>query len=112
MQPLGQIASIHRYPVKSMAGESIEQSFLTESGLEGDRLYAFESSSAPAGMLRLTGRERREMLLYHPALRADGKVEVRVPTGELFLVDSPGMLSHLTTHNESRFTLAQSAAPQ
>jgi uncharacterized protein len=114
MQSLGQIASIHRYPVKSMAGESIEQSWLTESGLEGDRLYAFESSGAPAGMLRLTGRERREMLLYHPALRADGKVEVRRPTGPPLLVDSPEMLSHLATHipNASQFTLTQSAAPQ
>ena len=114
MQPLGQIASIYRYPVKSMAGEAIEQSWLTESGLEGDRLYAFASSGAPAGMLRLTGLERRQMLLYHPVLRADGKVEVRVPTGEPLLVDSPEMLSHLATHiaDTSRFTLTQSAAPQ
>ena len=61
----GQIASIqsiHRYVVKSMAGEVVERCYLTESGLYGDRLYGFESSGAPAGMLRLTGRERREML--------------------------------------------------
>ena len=45
---VGQVASIHRYPVKSMAGEAIERSWLTGSGLEGDRLYAFESSGAPA----------------------------------------------------------------
>jgi uncharacterized protein YcbX len=58
----GQIASIqsiHRYLVKSMVGEAVERCYLTEAGLHGDRLYAFESSGAPAGMLRLTGRERR-----------------------------------------------------
>ena len=78
----GQIASIqsiHRYLVKSMAGETVERSYLTESGLYGDRLYAFESSGAPAGMLRLTGRERREMLRYQPLLRSDGRVEAPEP---------------------------------
>ena len=60
MNQVGKVASIHRYPVKSMAGEVVERSWLTESGLHGDRLYAFESSGAPAGMLRLTGRERRD----------------------------------------------------
>jgi uncharacterized protein YcbX len=62
MSFIGQIASIVRYPVKSMAGETLQCAVLTESGLANDRLYAFESSGAPPGMLRLTGRERREML--------------------------------------------------
>ena len=111
---VGQVASIHRYPVKSMAGEAIERSWLTGSGLEGDRLYAFESSGAPAGMLRLTGRERREMLLYQPVLRSDGKVEVEVPTGEKLLVDSPDMLVYLATHipDGNQFVLTQSSTPQ
>jgi uncharacterized protein len=111
---VGQIASIHRYPVKSMAGEVLERSWLTGSGLEGDRLYAFESSGAPAGMLRLSGRERREMLGYQPALRSDGRVEVRVPTGEVVLVDSTEMLAYLTTHSPdgSQFTLTKASTPQ
>ncbi len=113
----GQIASIqsiHRYLVKSMAGEAVERCYLTESGLYGDRLYAFESSGAPAGMLRLTGRERREMLRYQPLLRSDGRVEVRVPTGEQFLVDSPAMLAYLATHTPegSRFILTRALTPQ
>jgi uncharacterized protein len=113
----GQIASvqsIHRYLVKSMAGEAVERCYLTESGLDGDRLYAFESSGAPAGMLRLTGRERRGMLGYQPLLRPDGRVEVRVPTGEQFLVDSPAMVAHLATHTPegSQFILTQSPTPQ
>ncbi len=81
--------------MKSMVGEAVERCYLTEAGLHGDRLYAFESSCAPTGMLRLTGRERREMLRYQSLLRSDGRVEVRVPTDEQSLVDSPaiGMLS-------------------
>jgi uncharacterized protein YcbX len=114
MNEVGQIASIYRYPVKSMAGESVERSWLNESGLEGDRLYAFESSGAPAGMLRLTGRERRQMLRYRPALGEDGRVRVRVPTGEQLLVDSPDMLAYLATNvpEGNHFKLTKASTPQ
>ena len=114
MNEVGRIASIHCYPVKSMAGSAVERSCLTEYGLEGDRLYAFESSGAPPGMLRLTSRERRQMLLYQPFIRAGGRVEVRVPTGEQFPVNSPSMLAYLETHipDASKFTLVQTSTPQ
>ena len=108
------IQSIYRYPVKSMAGEVVEECDLTEFGLSGDRLYAFESSGAPSGMLRLTSRERREMLRYHPRLRPDGSVEVRVPTGESFLVDSPDMLGYLSAHlpDANKLILTRASTPQ
>jgi uncharacterized protein len=108
------IQSIYRYPVKSMAGEVIERCDLTEFGLSGDRLYAFESSGAPSGMLRLTGRERREMLRYQPATRPDGRVEVRVPTGERFFVDSPNMLAYLSAHlpDANEIILTRASTPQ
>jgi uncharacterized protein len=114
MNQVGSIASIDCYPVKSMAGIAVEQSSLTEAGLDSDRLYAFESSRAPAGMLRLTGSERRQMLLYQPFLRPDRSVEVRVPTGEQFLVDSPSMLAYLETHitDAGKFNLVQTSTPQ
>jgi uncharacterized protein YcbX len=113
-EPIASIQSIYRYPVKSMAGEVVERGDLTESGLSGDRLYAFESSGAPSGMLRLTSRERREMLRYQPILCPDGRVEVRVPTGEQFLVDSPAMLTYLTAHlpDANKLILTRAATPQ
>jgi uncharacterized protein len=108
------IESIYRYPVKSMAGEVVERCDLTEFGLSGDRHYAFESSGAPSGMLRLTSRERREMLRYQPALRPDGSVEVRVPTGERFMVDSPDMLAYLSSHlpDANKLILTRASTPQ
>jgi uncharacterized protein YcbX len=37
---LGSLASLHRYPVKSMMGESLNAAQITEGGLFGDRSYA------------------------------------------------------------------------
>ena len=36
----GTVVSIWRYPVKSMLGEEINSSYVTERGLVGDRSYA------------------------------------------------------------------------
>lgn len=38
--PLGTIAAIRRYPVKSMRGEALEAAHVTGRGLPGDRAYA------------------------------------------------------------------------
>jgi MOSC domain-containing protein len=37
---IGKVVSIWRYPVKSMLGEELNSSYLTERGLTGDRAYA------------------------------------------------------------------------
>lgn len=44
-QHIGSIVSLWRYPVKSMMGEELNASDLTESGLSGDRAYALIDSS-------------------------------------------------------------------
>ena len=36
----GKIASLWRYPVKSMQGEELPESEVTQHGLLGDRVYA------------------------------------------------------------------------
>jgi len=38
--PVGSVGSLWRYPVKSMAGEELDASAITERGLRGDRAYA------------------------------------------------------------------------
>jgi uncharacterized protein len=114
MSLIGHIASIVRYPVKSMAGETLQRAVLTESGLTNDRLYAFESSGAPPGMLRLTGRERREMLRYKPVLSPNGSVDVHTPTGETLRIDSQALLAYLQSSipDVSSLSLTLAATPQ
>ncbi len=88
------LAEIWRYPVKSMHGQSLAQADLFAYGLEGDRLYAFESPEAPAGMLRLRAPDRRRLLAFK-ALSAPAGVKVVSPGGQAMAVDSPDLLPHL-----------------
>ena len=41
MIPVGTIKSLHRYPVKSMAGEDLASAELGWHGIKDDRRYAF-----------------------------------------------------------------------
>ena len=66
---IGKVESVWRYPVKSMRGEELPETFVGYSGVYGDRLFAFKSSATPVGFPYLTGREVHEMLLYRPRFR-------------------------------------------
>lgn len=105
MSNLGSVAAIWRYPVKSMGGQQLPSAALTPHGLAHDRLYAFESPEAPAGMLRVTGAQRRELLRYHARLDATGNVLVRTPAGLDLPVDDPSLLG-------PGFLLTQKPTPQ
>ena len=61
MATIGKVDSLWRYPVKSMAGEALDEAFLGFAGVYGDRLFAFTSSAGPKGFPFLTAREQHEM---------------------------------------------------
>jgi uncharacterized protein len=113
MQFKGSVISVVRFPVKSMAGESLQEGLLTTTGLQNDRLYAFESTNAPSGMLRLSGKERRAMLGYRARLTGD-QVVVETPTGEIYPVDSALLIEYFKAHISStaRFSLVATNVPQ
>ena len=123
MSIVGRIESVWRYPVKSMAGESLPDAFLGYAGVYGDRLYAFHDGRAQAGFPFLTGREQAQMLLCRPRFRhaehatrpanlqaaeatAPGAtplyptteelaVEVETPSGSVISVDDPALIDWL-----------------
>jgi uncharacterized protein YcbX len=64
---VGSLESVHRYPVKSMAGESIDEAFVGFSGVMGDRVFAFTRTGGTEGFPWLTCRELEEMLLFKPS---------------------------------------------
>lgn len=100
---LGVVAAIVRYPVKSMRGEQLPATELTASGLAFDRLYAFESEAAPPGMLRVAGRERRELLRFAARHTCQG-VQVTTPAGDSFSVDDPRLIQSLPGFSPTRLT--------
>ncbi len=134
MTVVGKVESLWRYPVKSMRGEQIRESFLGFSGVYGDRLYAFHDTAAPEGFPFLTGREQEQMLLYQPRFRhpehaasppnlaeaesnepglnpvyasaADLTVDIETPSGELLAIDDPALINKLTEGLDGTRTLS------
>jgi uncharacterized protein YcbX len=78
MAIVGKVESLWRYPVKSMAGETVDEVFVGYAGVFGDRLYAFLNQRAPAAFPYLTGRTRPEMLRYRASFR-DSASALRPP---------------------------------
>jgi uncharacterized protein YcbX len=123
MTVVGTVESLWRYPVKSMAGEVIDEAFIGYAGVFGDRVYAFFNQRAPDGFPWLTGRTRPEMLRYRARFRNSASVlrppnqaeaeqlgpgltprypsptelvvEVVLSSGEVLRADDPQLIEHL-----------------
>src|SRR5216684_6497378 len=79
MEP-GRISAIFRYPVKSMAGESLDVARLSWHGIEGDRRLAFRQLTDKSGFPWLTASKLPQLLLYKP-VRLDSNANSK--NGEL-----------------------------
>lgn len=94
MPIVGTVHELRRYPVKSMAAESLTSVNVSWHGLEGDRRWAFiRPATERSGFPWLTIRERpdlwrHEAFFAHPADVETSKTIVRTPDGaELDVVD-------------------------
>ena len=85
---MARVTQLWRYPVKSMAGEPLEQADVYWHGIRGDRRYALvQPDLTHSDFPWLTIRERAELVGYRPRLltpeRPDAsRVAVRTPDGE------------------------------
>ena len=77
---LGRISAIFRYPVKSMAGELLDDARLSWHGIEGDRRLAFRRLTDKSGFPWLTASKLPQLLLYKP-VRLDSNANSK--NGEL-----------------------------
>jgi uncharacterized protein YcbX len=87
MTEVARVREIVRYPVKSMAGVSMDSAILGWHGLAGDRRYAFRRVGAEGGMPWLTGSRLPDFVLYRPVEFETGAGEprpthVRTPSGK------------------------------
>jgi uncharacterized protein YcbX len=93
---LATVAEIHRYPVKSMAGESLEVCTVGERGIPGDRAFALfdpavraiasaKSAAEFPGLMEFGARYRRP----DGAHGGLGEILLMLPDGRSFRADDP-----------------------
>lgn len=114
---IGTITQVHRFPVKSMRGESLSEVRVHAGGLTGDRVYAFVDPAKSANFPWLTAREVAEMILFQPRFNDQPasntpfpdirhyQVTVRTPEGTEHPVDDPGFLDSLQKRWKRTFSL-------
>jgi len=101
MSVVGRVVALWRYPVKSMAGEGIEDVDVSWHGFAGDRRWAFiREGQAHNGFPWLTIRERPELAHYRPRsadpARPDASAtSVRTPAGRELDVAAPALAAEL-----------------
>jgi hypothetical protein len=98
---VGRLIEIWRYPVKSMAGESLPPADVSWQGLAGDRRWAFIRPGIPrSGFSWLTIRQQPRMWHYHPAFAEPGDpdrspMSVRTTDGRELDVTDPRVAPEL-----------------
>ncbi|MFO1067824.1 MAG: MOSC domain-containing protein [Geminicoccaceae bacterium] len=95
MRTLGRLAAIWRFPVKSMAGEALDEAAVGPGGIDGDRRHAFVRDPGPPSFPWLTAREVPELLRWRPAAGPDGTMAVARPDGTSLPLDSAELRAEL-----------------
>lgn len=101
--PVGTVARLWRYPVKSMAAEVLTSASVSWAGIAGDRRWAFVRPASHAnGFPWHTIRENPAMSTYVPTLldaeRPDkSAVRVRAPSGKTYDLTDPVLADELGT---------------
>jgi uncharacterized protein YcbX len=98
---VGRLIEIWRYPVKSMAGESLPRAEIAWQGLAGDRRWAFIRPGIPrSGFSWLTIRQQPRLWHYHPTFAEPDDPDrsptiVRTPDGRALDVTDPRLAAEL-----------------
>lgn len=98
---LERVSALFRYPVKSMAGESLAAAEVGWHGLAGDRRWGFVRPDHEAhGFPWHTPRQEPRMVLFTPRLRDPDRpdasaVDVRTPEGNELSLSDPALPDRL-----------------
>jgi uncharacterized protein len=110
----GRIKAIFRYPVKSMAGESLDVARLGWHGIAGDRRFAFRRLNDKSGFPWLSASKLPQLLLYKPfglgtnANSKDGEplpTHVRTPDGKEYELRSDELREEVSSRYGSELEL-------
>ncbi|MFC3688072.1 MOSC domain-containing protein [Aquipuribacter hungaricus] len=109
-EPVAAVASLHRYPVKSLLGEQVDRLEVDARGCAGDRVWAL---STGGGMLA-SGKSGRRFTAV-PGLQqvrarlVGGTVLLRLPDGTETSADDPAAPALLSAHLGREVTLLREA---
>lgn len=116
-QRVGEVSALWRFPVKSMLGEQLDQVFVTEQGVVGDRAYAIVDDetgkvvSAKSARLFPTMFACRATFMEEPrAGLAAPPVMVTLPSGARVTSDEADCDEVLSAHFGRRVHLASAAS--
>ncbi len=99
---VGRVHAIFRYPVKSMAGESLGVAKLSWHGIEGDRRLAFRRLADKSGFPWLSASKLPQLLLYQPFGGNGNTAEpfpthVRTPDGKEYELRSEDLRKEISS---------------
>ena len=110
-QEIGQIKSIFRYPVKSMAGVQLDRAVLGWHGLNGDRRFAFRRLADQSGFPWLTASRLPQLILYKPTgtseVDHDLPTHVRTPDGAELALNSEELQNEISGRHGGPVQLMQ-----
>jgi MOSC domain-containing protein len=97
---IGRVRAINRYPVKSMAGETLAAAPLRWTGIDGDRQYAFYRADNTSRFPWLTGRDVAALVIHvarylEPTNPRHSSVRVTAPDGSEYDVGDPRLCAAL-----------------
>src|SRR5437870_1606394 len=108
MEPVGIVAELWRYPVKSMLGERIDQTDVTERGFAGDRGTAL--IDAETGKLVSAKRPRLWARMLECRSALDGTtIRITLPDGSVVATDDPDADRRLSEALGRKVTVASTA---
>jgi hypothetical protein len=105
------VAALQRFPVKSLAGEPVEELECDQRGVAGDRLWSVRTEANKIGSGKNTRRFAAvDGLLHIRARLLDDRVEIELPDGRRCCVEDPVAATWLSDHVGQPVTLARESS--
>lgn len=118
--PVGTIAALWRYPVKSMRGEDLQTVEITERGLYGDRAYALIDEETGRVVSVKNPRKWGDLVGLQASLDGNGAAtssngfppaRIALENGEVWRTDSPDISERLSERIGRKVHLASAPPP-
>src|SRR5262249_39891992 len=108
MKSIGRVRELWRYPVKSMAGERLDEATVDAGGIPGDRGWAVrdERGGGIRGAKKIAGLMRLSARYLESPTRSQPRVpEIELPDGTRLRADAPDAAARVSAALETPVTL-------